>query len=330
MRGRRGAIAGIALVSLCLIAAPSAAAATEFGDRCVGDATVAGRAALLLANGLESSVLPEAAPEGVVITRWKVEAAPGTPPTPQRLVVFTPASESNDVRLAAASAIETVIPGRNEFATRLPVPDYSRVGLDGPTETLTCDGVGGHLAGFLTDPWEIGEAGEYSFASSTGVPVIAVAERDRDGDGYGDETQDGCTENVLVQGSCPIFGMQVSKEVKGRTIVIRVTPNSPATVSAAGQVRWRTAPTRKGMSRDHKRRRKGRLVVVPLRGGATVTAGPDAPAVFRLRLGRGVVRRLAKMSPKEGLRTLVKVRATDELGQPGGHLFRFKVHRTRR
>ncbi len=56
----------------------------------------------------------------------------------------------------------------------------------------------------LGDP-PIGAVAFFNNVQSGGVMnASAVVEPDADGDGFGDETQDGCLGNAAVQGACPV------------------------------------------------------------------------------------------------------------------------------
>ena len=131
-----------------------------------------GRRLISLNNqGSEPFMQPNVPPEGKsVITSWRVQVGPGLGPLQRRLVVSHQVGEEEDVR-AGESAVETVVAGSNEFASRIPVSEYDHVGLRGPVETLICHkpmNVAGRVAG----EWATGERRHFDVLVGIGVPVV--------------------------------------------------------------------------------------------------------------------------------------------------------------
>ena len=183
-----------AVTAALLASASAAAAAEEIGDRCVGNDQKAGWTAAVLNSGESYPSLEVAPPErSSVVTRWRTVLAPGTGPVRQQMLVFRHVFEGQ-LQLIGEGGVETLVDGVNEFPTRIPIPEYGRIGLRGPEQTLFCDPANGHIAGFVEGPWGLGETRQPEIGGvHTGVPAIAIIEPDRDNDGNGDETQDGCT-----------------------------------------------------------------------------------------------------------------------------------------
>ncbi len=125
-----------------------------------------------------------------VIARWKVHLGSGLGPLAQQLVAFKPMEEG--LENVGESSVETLVDGMNEFATRIPIPEYARVGLRGPTATLYCDAVPNSFLGVVEGSFPAGQTRNPSSQLDKGAPVVAIIEPDRDGDGYGDSTQDQC------------------------------------------------------------------------------------------------------------------------------------------
>jgi hypothetical protein len=205
----RELMTAIGAVALCLLLAAPASASQELGDRCVGNDSEAGWTAIVLNNSLNYPELPPIVPPegGKVITRWKAQVGPGLAPLAQQLVAFKQMDEEEDL-LVGESAVETLVEGTNEFLTRIPVPEYAHIGLRGPAQTLFCDHASGHLGAIVTGTWPVGERRHFKIETSMGVPAIAFVEPDRDGDGYGDETQDGCSDNPTFHGPCPTVTLE--------------------------------------------------------------------------------------------------------------------------
>ncbi|HEX2097005.1 MAG TPA: hypothetical protein VHF50_06515 [Solirubrobacterales bacterium] len=299
-----------AALAAFLLTAPVASAAWEVGDRCVANAVEPNSTAIMLNNDEPYLALaPVVPPEGGrVITRWRVQTGPGQAPTAQRLVVLQQVGEEED-RKVGESALETVGLGVSEFATRIPAPEYAHVGLTGPDGALLCEKTEMHLAGAVEDAWPVGETRKFKVLSNVGVPVIAVAEADVDGDGYGDETQDRCPASAAHQGDCPTVTPSVlSRVVRRNAILVRAQVDSDASVEATGSIRWLKAPPG-----DRRRKTYSRVTPVTVRLSAglsrQLTAG--APATFRVPLPKAVLRRLAKLNPKRALRARITVTATD-------------------
>jgi hypothetical protein len=110
--------------------------------------------------------------------------------------------------------------GSGNFECSSPGTPADSIGMDNETDVP----VGG--TGFF----------EQTVSNAT-VPVEAYIERDRDGDGYGDETQDACPTNASTQGPCPLpttlgqtFSPNPSTSCDGYTWVVT---SSPGVVHAA-------------------------------------------------------------------------------------------------
>lgn len=288
----------MAAAAALLSIVPAAPAAQELGDRCVGNDTEAGWTATVLNNNLSYPELPPVVPpEGAkVITRWKAQVGPGVAPLAQQLVAFKQVDEEEDL-LVGESAVETLVEGTNEFATRIPVPEYGHIGLRGPVQTLFCDHESGHLAGVVESPWAVGETRHFKVELNMGVPAIAFVEPDRDGDGYGDETQDGCSINAAVQGPCPIVTLRNGiQEVRRNGVLVQAGANVNTQMRLSGSVSWRPPPRRNDA---------GKLVRQPKRtvrldgGEQSVTA--NVGTLFWVPLPKAVTKRLRRMSPAQHL-----------------------------
>lgn len=308
-----GVVGALALVAAqgALAVPPPGVGPPDFGDRCTATRVAApGSTAILFGNGLNEVEFPSHPPPEVpkVVTRWKVAAAPGLGPTPQQLVAFKEIGiEGEQVQevQAGESALETVVGGgSNEFATRIPVPEYSDIGLRGPAGALVCDDQPGHVAGLAIVPWANGEVHDVKIEYNTGVPVIATVEPDRDGDGYGDATQDGCLEQPAVHTACPFVHLTPKAKAFKRGIALEVSTGDPTRVEVAGQVGWGYRPRGGGPNRR---------LVFGLPGGAQ-EVGKDATVGFWLPLPRQVIERLRRLPPKEKLKAHVTVVATDIIG----------------
>jgi hypothetical protein len=311
----RGTVAIIAVLGalLCACVGNASAQGPEFGDRCTASEARPGATALVFSNGEPSLGLSPVVPPGFgeppgVITRWHVSAPAGMPPTVQSLVVAK-AIELNGmlmetVKIGESGPATVVGGGPNEFATRIPVPTYGLIGLAGPDGALVCGDAPRHVLGIGTANWASGEV-PVVLENEGGVPVTATVEPDRDRDGYGDETQDGCLEQPLVHTACPFVRLRPTATPMRTGVLLEVSTGDPTRVEVSGQVGW-SVPRRHG---------KPRTVVVGL--GVEPTASQEvggATVGFWLPLPQRVRTRLSKMPPKQKLKAEVTVVATDVIG----------------
>jgi hypothetical protein len=159
-----------------------------------------------------------------VLTSWRTYTGLAPTQGPVRLKVIRPVSATTFKVVGAAAYIKPVYDlatntGPNgPFATRIPVVANDLVALGvGPrtgAETMPfcfSSGLNNEVSRvkLLTDhapdaalalPWDAMPTYPYR------VSVSASLEPDLDRDGYGDETQDGCTMDATTHGSCPTAG----------------------------------------------------------------------------------------------------------------------------
>ncbi|HEU5063796.1 MAG TPA: hypothetical protein VFT79_11700 [Solirubrobacterales bacterium] len=289
----------LTVVAAALLPVPAAEAFSEVGNPCVGDDTEVGATMIALTNqGSEPFMQPNVPPEGKsVITRWRVLVGPGIGPLQQQLIASHQVGEEEDIRVGE-SAIETVGAGSNEFATRIPVSEYDHIGLRGPAETLICHREM-NVAGRVKGNWATGETRHFEVLVHVGVPVVARVEPDRDGDGHGDETQDGCPTSAALQTPCPLLTVRTRREVKPNAILVRVTTSNESAVQVLGRVGWQM---------------KARYRVFGLGEKTPRMIPAGGTGVFRLRLWPAVKRRLEQMPPRRSLRVKVAVGVTDAFG----------------
>lgn len=325
---RRLLCAAILATALGLTTASSASAwgsgSTEFGNTCVGNATAPGITAIGLDNArgpIPKNVGPwelRGGGPGAVITRWKAQLGPGIGPLAQQLVAF---KQGEPQLLVGESAVETLVEGTSEFATRIPIPEYAQIGLRGPLSTLFCADAVGEFAGIVEGPWPVGEARAFETRTDTGVPAIAIAERDADGDGYGDLTQDKCTTTAEYHDPCPSVSIESHVAALERgAILIGVTVNVSTRVHVRGQVSW-PLPRKRGQAGRAKERP---LRTVDLDAGIQDLAA-GVPAVFRVPLPKPVTKQLRRMRPAQRLKATMLVGRLDRLTELPGVVNRVLV-----
>ncbi len=288
-----------AILAVLALGAAGASAAEEVGSTCVANASRPNSTAIVLYTNGALHPQPNVIPAGV-ITRWKVQATAGQAPIAQQLVVNRQVGEQDDSKVGE-SAIEMVGPGLNEFATRVPAPEYAHVGLTGPDGALYCDHVDMDTAGLVEGPWAIGETRHFGVAVNASVPVVAVIEPDRDGDGYGDETQDGCPQSALYQSGCPLVDISAVAHARAGSIIVDVTPSAEAKTYAWGKVGLATRPKRRSAD-------LGPTKYKWLAGGVATR--------IKLPLPKALIRQLNHTPPRESLWAKVFVHTMDLAGRP--------------
>jgi len=295
----------LALAALLGGGGAAASASQEVGSTCVSNKSVPNATAMVLYTNGGLHPQPNVYPGGV-ITRWKVQAAADQKPIEQRLVVNRQVGEQDDSKVGE-SAPETVRPGLNEFATRVPAPDYAHVGLTGPEGALYCENVGLNTAGLVEGAWPVGETRHFGVGVNASVPVLAVVEPDRDQDGYGDETQDGCPQSVLYQGGCPLVELHAVARVRPGAILVDVTPTAEAKIYAWGHVRLGTRSKRAEGSRQQ---------TIGLGPTKYRWVGGNVASTIKLPLPKAVIRTLNRTPSRETLRAKVFVHSMDLAGRP--------------
>jgi len=136
-----------------------------------------------------------------VITSWQL--ASGSAGNPVRLRVLRPGAAAGTFSGAGTGAAQTTAGGLNQFAgERVPIRAGDSIGLDDAQGLFFATGLAGALAkwwspaladnGAATAPPNTSPAG-YS------LQINADVEADVDGDGFGDETQDGCPGDATRQ-----------------------------------------------------------------------------------------------------------------------------------
>jgi hypothetical protein len=299
---------------LLLLAVPAAMARDEGGNPCVANDSEAGSTMIGLTTPQNAGYFMQPTLWSGVITRWKVPLAAGMAPVAQQLVVFEQVYVEGETRYrkAGESSVETVVPGSNEFATRITLQGegHHYLGLHGPLETLLCEKQDQAVSGSVLGDFPLGAIMPAEDRVGIGTPVTAIAEPDRDQDGSGDETQDQCERSAATQGGCPTVALSTGgAQVKRGAILLPVSATSEAPVEVSGQVGWAA------------RRKAGRRVVGPGKAGARVTVGlraegaltvaPGAPSTFRIPLPKSVIRHLGQLAPRQSLEAKLTATATD-------------------
>jgi len=289
----------IAALLAASIAAPGAAAATEVGNECSGIANVPGYTMLQITKA--GGVLT--VPSNGVVTKWRVNSSVATPDLLQ-LRVFQATGKPKEFKAVSQSGLETVVAGTNVFNTRIPVQAGDRFGTYGtaPNGPLYCAGVPGDILGYFPSDVPVGSAQTFAEAPGLQVAVSATVEPDVDGDGFGDESQDGCTRSAALQSPCPIISLDARPVLKKGGVVLFVTTSSATPVTVSGSVK---AP---GKSKKASSSALLKLASKP----RTVLPGTVTP--IPLKFSGKLKAVLADLSAKRFLKLKIRVGATDAVG----------------
>jgi len=327
MRLRAVALVGTVL-ALALIAVPGASAATEVGDECAGN-EAKGAFSLVPEMRAASSGLPLMAPSGGVVTAWKINSA-HSDPVSEWPAAFRSTGEAGTFQIVGAGSEITVQQGLNVFPARVPVQAGDRFGLvsvgeDSPLYCLT----GNTGDGTWSLPGNIGPGSTHNFKAGVDVlvPLVAVIEPDRDGDGYGDETQDKCPQSAAYQSPCPTISLDSFTTVLKRSVLVLVSASESSSVQVFGQVGWR--PRHKGGALASKTPKPAghtnKGVIVGLSGGTT-TVNPGEVTPYNVKLPKSVLRHLSQISPKQVVKGTITARTTDLTGQTVDHTITIRLH----
>jgi hypothetical protein len=260
VRSRRALAPALAVAALLTVPAAGHTART-FGsllknspangpDPCVdtapGPCTLVG---YINPNDVGDPVTSPAPADGVIVLfRLRTSAAE---PVTLRLATVT---KQGDTLLAQAVRTGPTVTTQGtgeieEFAARLVAHQGEHLALDAPAAHMVYNQGGNAFTPLYAPPLVEGQGPRGPGADPTGELLLqAVMEPDADGDGFGDETQDGCPTQPSTQGACDTTGPGVRAIFVGRRKV-RYRLSEDATVTfrvqrarktATGHTRYRT------------------------------------------------------------------------------------------
>lgn len=308
MRKLIGPVATVVLAILAL-GAPSAPAATEFGDNCVAGEATFNPPVTYFEISAAGNPLPLTAPVSGVITQWKSNLAPVPAFVPQTLKVLRQ-NGPNTVQIIGESS-GTIAGGPNTFNTRIPVQAGDRLGLFGDSAAygnLFCStpGTENTIAGF-EGGGSVGATVPFAqFPEEFRIPVFAAIEPDVDNDGFGDETQDQCPQSAAAQTPCPVAALSVSSVVRKGFARVLVTSSIQAPVTVAGTINL------------------GKGKKVKLRGGRQIVT-PGTISKFTLIFTGPLKAKLKELSRKQSLQLVLKATAPNVVGPPTTRKLKTKV-----
>jgi hypothetical protein len=323
--GRAG-IVGV-LVAVGLVVAPAASASIEAGDDCVANEGE-GAYTIVALKRVSPSPLPLFAPVDGVVTRWKVNTNAPFPGVVERLRVLRPTGNPNEFQTVGESAEETVTQGgSNSFGTRIPVRAGDHFGIFGTLiDVLFCSSTADPAdeIGYFIGDADPGTTATYTAETHVRVPVVATIEADRDNDGYGDETQDGCPQSAESHTTCPTVSLDSFPIVLKRSILVLVSASREASVEVFGQVR---VPRRGGASVSKTRKPghpKSAGLIVGLTGG-TQALKPGAIGRFNVKLPRSLKQRLKHIPRSQKLTGTITARTIDLTGKVVDHAVAVRI-----
>ena len=127
---------------------------------------------------------------------------------------------------------------------------------------------------------------------TTGVLVAGVLQPDVDGDGFGDETQDGCPQSAAFHGACPTVSFAPGYSVGANSIQVKVRASATTPVAVTG------ASPGPGILK------------------ATEKAARGAPTTVRVPIPHPLAARLGDLPPSKSVRLRLRAHATAVDGLP--------------
>ena len=228
------ALAGLAVLGLTLALAGAAQAATVLGQASPDSGSPSGCISTQVEWIQErvSGGTPYGVPGPGVITSWTTLAdiAGGSSDEGDRVAFRVYSRGTGDIftPLAESDAVTLDVPFLHTSPTRIPVRGGEFIGVrivsSGGDNLNTCrrggaplDIVVDHALVQSVNPIPIGQAAEYGvdFFGSR-IDLSAKLEPDADGDGFGDETQDGCTFQATGGAGCDL-STTISSKPKSKT-----------------------------------------------------------------------------------------------------------------
>ena len=301
-----------AACALVTIPAPSLAA-TTFGSRldqdpvgsgeCVSLGTTCTLVSFIHPSTSNGDPYEGGAPVGGVITRFRIRAfVPGDTPVTVtfRLADITrnPLDTESALATAAGTGPSVTIPPTagalstpvHQFPARLLVRVGNHLAIDAASIRATVN-VGGNFSYLFLPPLVAGEAARSSKSAAGELLVQADIEPDADGDGFGDETQDGCPSQSTTEAACDNKPPAVSRlRVAGRRVRYRLS--EPSTVRFQVQRAIPGRRVRGGCRRETRQNRSRpgctRYVALGARFSGPGNAGPNRRSLPKRLGGRSL------------------------------------------
>jgi hypothetical protein len=301
----RATIGAIAAVAALTHGVSAASAATQVGNPCV-TSTTAGASTFLMTGKGVGNPLPIAVPSDGVITKFQITLPSISGTLPQKLKVARPTSTLNSFTIVGESTTAQFGSGATSANTRIPVKAGDLLGLfaTGSPGTLAC-GTGltpADTLGQAAGDQVVGATATYSSVVSAALPVVATVEADGDGDGFGDETQDGCPQSATFQGPCPVITLDSVSIGEGSAVKVFVSSSLATDVTVGAKAKL---PKAGGKSS----KRKAKAIRL---GPVTKAVNPPKIGDFTLRFPKALKQALAS---GKSVKLTVTASATDVIGR---------------
>ncbi|HST68138.1 MAG TPA: hypothetical protein VLI94_00595 [Solirubrobacterales bacterium] len=290
-----------AVLSISLLGATGASAATQAGSNCLGNNSAEGITLYGAANA-PGSPLPAAIPVSGVVTRWTFNVVPIPPGVfSAGLKILRPTGLPGQLLVAGEAPLSPVAGGLSTFSTRIPVRAGDLLGTfgsaGGEAITIYCEtaSAGDRMGVIIGNPPLGSTAASVEEVNELQVPITVSVEPDADNDGFGDETQDACPQSATTQAACPPVALSTSKQVNKGSVTIVVTSSTAAPVTVKG-----IAGLGKG--------KKAKL------NGGTQNLVPGTLSKFRLFFPKALKNKLKELPPKRKLTLNVTVTGTSVSG----------------
>lgn len=235
-----------ATLASAVAATAPAGAATTIGSTCN---SFQGGSPLMIQTGINPGTTSYTVPFDGVLTSWRTDRT-ATPSEGLVSAILATGGGSNWV-IAAATPYEFV-PGSAPagFAARVSVRAGQQLGsstYNSPALMCGTSATADLLEGGPVKP--VGSPFTTSTSSADRVNIEATIERDADGDGYGDETQDGCPQSASFQKACPLLTLGQRSTSSPRRISVQVTASSDTSVTATATITLASKTTAKVKSK---------------------------------------------------------------------------------
>lgn len=311
MKTKSAWIVGVA-ACVAMIAAQSATAATEVGNKCAATGGSSGAILVSQANA-PGDPLPAAIPGDGVITRWSFTLGipPEDVPLTETLKVFRPTGVPKQLQVVGESATITLSGGTQTAPTRIPVKAGDLLGglatAGAESGVLYCTtGNAGDRVGVVSGSAPSGSTVTIE-DEQDGLqnPIVVFVEADADHDGYGDETQDACPQSAAVQTACPLVTLDSVSFAGRNKVTVYVATSVAAPVSVSGTVKL------------------GKKTVTLSGGSQNVTPGALSP--FTLTLTQPIIKKLKTLKKSKNLTLDIAASATNVAGQVSSDLSQVKL-----
>lgn len=289
MRSKLVSVAIGATLTISLLGATGATAATEAGSRCTGNAAEENLTVYGVANA-PSNPLPAAIPLNGVVSRWNFNIVPLEPGfiISQTLKILRATGAPGQLQVIGESSLESLSGGLNTFSTRIPVHAGDIIGTTGKVdeedEAVYCNtgDPGDRLGAIKGNPPLNSTRTSETEVAGVQVPITVSIEPDADNDGFGDETQDACPQSATTQVACPVVKLSTSVSSTKKSVTLLVTGTTAAKVNVNGKV-----PLGKG--------KKAKLK------GGTKAVAPGTFTKFKLKFPAKLIKRLKELPPSKKL-----------------------------